>query len=281
MIAEHGPDDVLRRLVRWAEERDIVRAMLITSTRARPRAPVDLLSDYDIVLALEDVHPFFEDRSWLGDFGGVLVAYWDKIEPDPAHGIEQSGNVVQYADGLKIDFRLWPVSLLRRIAAAPPLPDELDAGYAMLLDKDGLTAGPRPPTYKAYVPGRPDEETYLTWVNDFFSDAPYVAKFLRRDELFPAKWRLDYEMKHVYMRRMLEGRMERDHGWSESKDWMGKGWKERLPGDIWRRSSLPTQGPTSRRTGGRCSGRWRSFAGWRPRWPRTWATPTRSTSTGA
>lgn len=106
MIAEHGPDDVLRRLVRWAEERDIVRAMLITSTRARPRAPVDLLSDYDIVLALEDVHPFFEDRSWLGDFGGVLVAYWDKIEPDPAHGIEQSGNVVQYADGLKIDFRL-------------------------------------------------------------------------------------------------------------------------------------------------------------------------------
>ncbi len=233
MIAEHRPDDVLRRLVRWAEGRDPVRAMLLTSTRARPRAPVDLLSDYDVVLALEEVHPFFEDRSWLEDFGEVLVAYWDEIEPDPDHGIEQTGNVVQYADGLKSIFRLWPVSLLRWIAAAPTLPDELDAGYAVLLDKDGLTAGLRPPTYKAYVPGRPDEETYLTWVNDFFSDAPYVAKFLRRDELFAAKWRLDYKMKHVYLRRMLEWRMERDRGWSEPTDWMGKGLKEPLPPEIW------------------------------------------------
>ena len=207
--------------------------MLLTSTRARPGAPVDVLSDYDVVLVVEDIRPFSADRSWLGDFGRVLVAYWDGIEPDPDHGIGQTGNVVQYDDGLKIDFRLWPLTLLRLIADAPTLPDELDAGYALLLDKDGLTADLRPPTYKAYVPDCPDEEAFLRWVNDFFGDAPYVAKFLRRDELFPAKWRLDYEMKHVYLRRMLEWRMERDHGWSEPTDWMGKGLKKRLPPDLW------------------------------------------------
>ncbi len=233
MTSSQEPRDVIRRLVRWADHKDAIRAVLLTSTRARPGAPVDAFSDYDAVLVVEDVRPFFEDRSWLRDFGEVLVAYWDEIEPDPDHGVGQTGNVVQYADGLKIDFRLWPVALLRRIADAPTLTDELDAGYAVLLDKDGLTTWMRPPTYEAHVPDRPDEDAYLTWVNDFFSDAPYVAKFLRRDELFPAKWRLDYEMKHVYLRRMLEWRMERDHGWSEPTDWMGKGLKKRLPPEVW------------------------------------------------
>ncbi len=233
MIPEHEPREVIRRLVRWAEHRNPIRVMLLTSTRARPDAPVDLLSDYDVVLVVEDISPFFEDHSWLEDFGEVLVAYWDELGPDPDHGVGQTGNVVQYADGLKIDFRLWPVELLRRIAEAPTLPDELDAGYAVLLDKDGLTAGLRPPTYGAYVPVRPDEEAYLKWVNDFFSDAPYVAKCLWRGELLPAKWNLDYDMKHVYLRRVLEWRMEMDHGWSEPADGLGKGLKKRLPEDIW------------------------------------------------
>ena len=84
------------------------------------------------------------------------------------------------------------------------LPDELDVGYTVLLDKDRLTVGIRPPTYEAYVPTRPDEETYLTVVNDFFSDAPYVAKYLWRDELLAAKWCLEVEMRQHYLRPMLE-----------------------------------------------------------------------------
>ena len=233
MIANHDPREVVHRLTRWAERRDPVRAMLLTSTRANPSAPVDVLSDYDAVLVVEDIRPYFEDRSWLYDFGEVLVAYWDPIYPDPDHGIEQTGNVVQYTDGLKIDFSLWPVALVRRIARATVLPDELDVGYTILLDKDCLTAGMRPPTYEAYVPARPDKDTYLRVVNDFFSDEPYVAKCLWRDELLPAKWCLDYDMKYVYLRPMLEWRMECDRGWSEPTGNLGKGLKKLLPTGIW------------------------------------------------
>jgi aminoglycoside 6-adenylyltransferase len=32
---------------------------------------------------------------------------------------------------------------------------------------------------------------------------------------------------------MLEWRMERDYGWSEPTDWMGKGLKKCLPDDFW------------------------------------------------
>ena len=225
--------DVISRLVQWAEQRDSVRAMLLTSTRAIPNAPVDIFSDYDVVLVVEDIHPFFEDRSWLEDFGEVLVVYWDPIYSDPDYGIEKFANVTQYADGLKIDFTLWPVELLRKIIQAPAVTAELDAGYRILLDKENLTDGMKPPTYTAYIPVPPTNEVYQKMIEEFFSDAPYVAKCLWRDELLPAKWCLDYDMKHVYLRPMLEWRMELDHDWSVRTSALGKGLKKRLPPEIW------------------------------------------------
>ena len=112
-------DDIIRHLVRWAARQAAVRAMLLTSTRAILHAPVDAFSDYDVVLVVWDIHPFVADRGWLRDFGEVLVAYWDPIHPDPDHGLAWVGNVIQYVDGLKIDFtsgrsRCWSVSAGRR-----------------------------------------------------------------------------------------------------------------------------------------------------------------------
>ncbi len=52
MIVSHDPRDVVRRLVEWANGKDAVRAMLLTSTRANPHAPVDVFSDYDVVLVV-------------------------------------------------------------------------------------------------------------------------------------------------------------------------------------------------------------------------------------
>jgi aminoglycoside 6-adenylyltransferase len=235
VIDTHDPDDVVRRLIEWAEQQVAVRAMLLTSTRANPNAPVDVFSDYDVVLVVQDIHPFFEDRTWLQDFGAVLVVYWDPIHPAPEYGVEQVANVTQYEDGLKIDFTLWPIELMRRIAQAPALPADLDVGYTILVDKDHLTDGMRAPTYTAYLPPRPTDAVYQTIVGDFFSDAPYVAKCLWRDELMPAKWCLDYDMKHIYLRQMLEWRMECDHDWSVPTGALGKGLKKRLPPEIWSR----------------------------------------------
>lgn len=229
----HQPDEIINRLIRWSEELDPIRVMLLTSTRAVPNAPVDPLSDYDVILVVNDIHPFFEDRGWLKDFGEVLVEYWDPIHPDPDHGIEMFANVIQYADGLKIDFTFWPVDLLRKIIESPTLPAELDAGYRVLMDKDQLTDEMRAPTYKAYIPTLPTFEIYQKTIEDFFSDVPYVAKCLLRSELFPVKWALDYDMKHQFLRLMLEWRVEIDHDWSVPVGALGKGLKKRLPIEIW------------------------------------------------
>ena len=225
--------DVFNKLIQWAWPRETIRAMLLTSTRAVLNAFVDFLSDYDVMLIVQDIHPFYEDRSWLEDFGEVLVVYWDPIYPDPEHGNEKTANVTQYADGLKIDFTLWPIELLQKIIQAPALQAELDAGYRVLLDKDDLTRDLQPPTYKAYIPTRPANEVYQLLINDFFTDVPYMAKCLLRGELLPAKWCLDYDMKHVHLRPMLEWLVGVKHNWSVPTGSLGKGLKKWLSPETW------------------------------------------------
>jgi len=222
---------IIERLTRWAEDQPLVRAMLLTSSRAIPNAPGDVFSDYDVILAMLDVHPFYEDRTWLEDFGSVLVLYRDPLEP--YYGCPKSGYVTQYENGLKIDFTLWPVEILQRVAADPHLPPEFDAGYLVLLDKDHLTNGLKPATYTAYIPTPPTETEYQTAVEVFFLEATYVAKLLWRDDLMAAKHILDHFMKQEHLRPMLEWRLEIDHQWSVKPGLYGQRLKKWLCPDLW------------------------------------------------
>jgi aminoglycoside 6-adenylyltransferase len=233
MISPHPDHDPLHTLIQWAIARIPIRAVLLTSTRAVPNGRVDALSDYDVILIVDDIQPFVADHGWLNDFGEVLVGYWDPIHRSPDFDFDQCGNVIQYVSGLKIDFTLWPVALFQQIVAAPVLPAELDAGYLVLLDKDDLTTLMQPPSFLAYVPKPLTNMIYQTLINDFLSGAPYVAKCLWRDEFLPAKWCLDSDMKHVYLRQMLEWRMAIEQHWSIPTGSLGKGLKKHLPTQIW------------------------------------------------
>jgi aminoglycoside 6-adenylyltransferase len=226
-------DQVIAKLREWATERASIRAMLLTSTRADPHAIVDALSDYDIVLVVDDIRPYYQDRNWLEDFGEVLVTYWDPIYQSPKTGIEVFGNVVQYVEGLRIDSTLWPIGQVQQVATGKDLPADLDVGYTVLLDKEGITDHLTPPTHTAYIPEPPTKVMFDKVVEDFYSDAPYVAKCLLRDELMPAKWCLEHDMKHPFLRQMLEWRMELDYAWSLPVGALGKGLKKRLPAAIW------------------------------------------------
>jgi aminoglycoside 6-adenylyltransferase len=224
-------DGVVETLTRWAEDQPDVRAMILTSSRAIPHAPADVFSDYDVILVVHDVQPFYEDRAWLEAFGSVLVVYRDPLQPH--YGFPKSCYVTQYDNGLKIDFTLWPVEILRRIVSDPQLPDEFDAGYRVLLDKDHLTDGLKAPTYRAYIPAPPTETEYRDLVEGLFHEATYVAKYLWRDDLMAAKLMLDHAMKQDHLRPMLEWRLEIDHEWSLKPGLYGRGLKKRLSPDLW------------------------------------------------
>ena len=71
-----------------------MQALILTSSRTIPGAPVDLLSDYDVILAVDDVRPFYESRAWLDDFGPFLVLYRDPLKL--FHGLERFACITQY-----------------------------------------------------------------------------------------------------------------------------------------------------------------------------------------
>jgi aminoglycoside 6-adenylyltransferase len=231
IFTQSEKEEFIPSFLRWAEGQPLVRAALLTSTLAIPGADVDILSDFDVILILSDVRPFFEDWSWLGDFGTVLAKYCDPLES--RDGFLKSGNVTQYENGLKIDFTLWPVGLLQKIAAAPALPDELDAGYRVLLDKDQLTRDLTAPTYRGYIPSPPTEAEYLRRIEEFFLDTGYTAKYLWRGDQMAAKTLLDYFVKDEHLRPMLEWHMEIKHQWSLKPGLHGRGLQKWLRGDLW------------------------------------------------
>lgn len=224
-------DAMIQKLVDWGKGREDVRAMVLTSTRTRPGFKVDRLSDYDVVVAVRDITPYFDSIDWLGDFGTLLVRYRDPIRTQL--GFRRFASITQYEDTLKIDFSLVELGLLPAIAALPTLPDEFDVGYAILLDKDDLTANLQPPTYQAHIPTPPDQATFTNAITECFHEATYVAKHLWRDDLMAAKFNLDYRMRHVWLRTMLEWHMSIDHDWSMKAGTYGRGLKKQVRPDIW------------------------------------------------
>jgi hypothetical protein len=67
--------DVLKRRTDWGEARQSVRAIILTSSRARSDHTVDVLSDYDVVLALRDVDEFTSDDEWIFGYGTPMVRW--------------------------------------------------------------------------------------------------------------------------------------------------------------------------------------------------------------
>lgn len=63
MTIPESPDKAIAKLLKWASTRNAVRAVLLTNTRAIPDASVDALSDYDVILGVDDIHPFVDDRT--------------------------------------------------------------------------------------------------------------------------------------------------------------------------------------------------------------------------
>lgn len=208
-----------------------VRAIILTSSRASPKGKVDAFSDYDVIVSVTNSPRYFADKSWLADFGPVLVVYHDPVRK--YFGGECFREITQYETGLKIDFNVWPTEVLARVAAEPALPDELDIGYKVLLDKDGAAASLKPPTYKAHIPKPPTEHAYLTVVEDFFQEGTNVAKHLWRDDLLTAKLSFDQGMKLQNLYTMFVWQFEINHGWSVLPGDYGKGFKKRVSPEVW------------------------------------------------
>lgn len=228
-------------LTQWALGDTDVRSLLLTSSRARPDAPIDQFSDWDVIVVVGDEQQFANKESWIDRLGTPMVLFRTTQQVD---GVEVPARLVLYEDGTKIDFAIWPVAVLQRITDRHRLPDELNAGYEVMVDKDQLASGLEPPNYKAYVPTKPTADQYRDLVEEFWWETTYVAKGLARDELFPAKYSFESVIKFELLRRMLEWHIEVKNNWSVRLGVQGRGLKRLLGPNLWNEAESTFVGPS-------------------------------------
>lgn len=197
-----APDEagVLERLVAWGEALPSIRALILTSSRARADGSADELSDYDLIVGVSDAAVFVANDAWAPGYGEPLVRWGDQHE---LYGATTYFRGIIYSDHVRVDYSVWPDAVLERVSAEALLPEDLDVGYRVLLDKDGRTSQWQAPTFRAHIPAKPTKAEFRALVEEFWWDTTYVAKSLWRGEIVFAKFMLDYDAKFVALRRFL------------------------------------------------------------------------------
>lgn len=195
------PDGVERSLAQWAETEDSVRGLTLVGSRASSTQSVDALCDYDVMLFLGHASTLLESDAWLERFGPILVMLHERYD---LLGHTVPTRLVQYQNGVRIDFSLCSLDLLEQITDGRPLPELLDGGYRVFVDKDGRLSRLPPPTGRGHRVEPPSEEEYGRVVNEFWWESLYVAKNLARGELLPARYSGERVLRFECLLPMLE-----------------------------------------------------------------------------
>lgn len=218
-------NSIIQKLISFGESNDIIRAMVLTSSLCNPNAPADILSDFDIEFFFEDPAAFVENDEWIATLGfGTLMAIWhwpNQWDQEPGDGRHWT-RMVFFLDGTKMDICLGYLDDLRKISNADTLPSGYDIGYRVLLDKDGVTGSIKEPTYKAFILSPPAQAQFASRTGTFWTESTYVAKYLWRDDIVAAKWRL-HELADRGLREVLEWSIAMEHDWTWKPGCLGRG----------------------------------------------------------
>lgn len=216
-------EEVLQSIGAWLAGEDAVRLALLTGSRGATRGRVDALSDYDVMLFLRPDAQLDRRDDWIRSFGSVLLTFSTSYE---LLGQRVPTRLVQYGDGLRIDFSLCPLELLQQIG--PLLPESLGAGYRVLVDKDGDAARLPPASGAAWVPPPPSPERFAALVDEFWWESLYVARNLARGDALAARFSAEAVLRFQCLVPMLGWYVQRAHGWSQPLGPNGRGLAELL-----------------------------------------------------
>jgi aminoglycoside 6-adenylyltransferase len=179
----------LDRLTEWAVARPDIRGAVLVGSQARSESPADAYSDVDIALFADDPAAVLHDTGWLATFGEPLLTF---LEPTAVGG--ETERRVLFADGLEVDFSVFPASSLPALAADPGAAATIARGYRILHDE--LELARVLPTLRAQAaPARELGEV----AHDFWYHALWAAKKWRRGEALVARSCLESHLKPLLL----------------------------------------------------------------------------------
>jgi len=216
-------EEILTQFDRWAQNNDLIRAAVLTSSRVKPESSIDFLSDYDIELFVADMETFRRDDEWLSAFGPIMVRW--PFKPRSTFDEQWLTRLVLFKDGVRIDFQITDQMNIE--------PDAYEDGCRVLIDKDNLTVNLPEPAYTQHLVKKPSREEYDVFVHEFWWNATYVPKYLWRDELPFAASMLGQAVRDKYLHTVIEWSIGLQHDWSVNTGVCGKRFKRYLDAETW------------------------------------------------
>lgn len=157
-----------------------VLAVGMNGSRTNKNAPKDDFQDYDIVYVVKNKEKLIQDKSWLQEFGEILVSQEpEKGELFPKSLGERYTFLMQFQDGNRIDLMLCPLSEVDHWLKEDKLIEILADPYDILPEM-------LPASDEDYWVTRPSEQMVQDSWNEFWWVATYVVKGICRQELFYA-----------------------------------------------------------------------------------------------
>ncbi len=179
----------------WVAQGESARLILIVGSQARSHHPADAHSDLDLeVFGTDFDAPAY--LNWLRSYAPVWM-----VLDDPGSSVPKW--LVLYKGGYKVDVSLNPLDGLHEMIRTQTLWPSQQRGYAVLLDRDGVGDQMPQAISDPVVPAPPlDEVTFRKTVEAYWYGSLYVAKQIKRGNLWKVKWA--DQMQQTTLLTMLE-----------------------------------------------------------------------------
>lgn len=198
-------DQLEKHVTEWATAQPSIRAAIICGSTERQVNPGDEWADLDFEIYATDFSKFVASTDWLNNFGTVWTYLQLQEDGVPAF-------LALYQGGEKVDFHFLNVNELQRLVDTQELHSSYTRGYRVVIDKDNLAARLPPSLSTPLPPAKPTEDEFAFQINAFWYGALYVAKQIRRRNLWVVKFR-DWTTKQSLL-KILEWHAQTTHQWT-------------------------------------------------------------------
>ncbi|MFG4002585.1 aminoglycoside 6-adenylyltransferase [Flavobacterium aquidurense] len=225
-----GEEIIKNKIIDFAENDDRIRAVVLNGSRANSTILPDKYQDYDILFVVEKFHSFTENHNWVSFLGNTI------IKQLPNEMFNESDNYCErisfsylmiFEDRNRIDLTLFPKEKFKSDYKE-------DSLTIVWLDKDQLFENIKEASDLDYRIKAPNEKDFLDTCNEFWWVSTYVAKGLKREEIFYAKDMLESVVRPMFM-KLLEWKIGVDNDFDVSFGKSGKFAKKYLEPNFYKR----------------------------------------------
>lgn len=153
-----------------------IRAVFQTGSRVNPLVNRDIMQDYDIIYCVQDVEAFKTDESFLEAMGEPILVH----KPDAMKTLGRTASETflyscLYEDGVKVDFKFYPVEKITNLMTTETL-------LLLLMDKDNLIQQLAVSSDVGYRAGRATKNEFEEVTAEFFYRVVEMTPYLYRKQ---------------------------------------------------------------------------------------------------